>query len=45
MTAVFPEASVQTCIVHMIMGSLRYVGWKEAQAGGCRSQVHLRSLK
>jgi len=28
-TAVFPEASVQTCIVHMIRGSLRYVGWKE----------------
>ncbi|NOZ66927.1 MAG: IS256 family transposase [Alphaproteobacteria bacterium] len=31
-TAVFPEASVQTCIVHMIRGSLRYVGWKERKA-------------
>ena len=31
-TTVFPEASVQTCIVHMIRGSLRYVGWKERKA-------------
>jgi transposase-like protein len=28
-TAVFPETSVQTCIVHMIRNSLNYVGWKE----------------
>ena len=27
--AVFPEAAVQTCIVHMIRHSLAYVGWKE----------------
>jgi putative transposase len=26
--AVFPEAAVQTCIVHMIRHSLAYVGWK-----------------
>lgn len=25
--AAFPKAVVQTCIVHMIRGSLRYVGW------------------
>lgn len=28
-TATFPKASVQTCIVHMIHNSLNYVGWKE----------------
>lgn len=26
--AMFPEAAVQTCIVHMIRHSLAYVGWK-----------------
>lgn len=31
-TAVFPEVSVQTCIVHMIRNSLNYVGWKERKA-------------
>ena len=31
-TATFPQASVQTCIVHMIRGSLNYVGWKERKA-------------
>jgi len=30
--AVFPETSVQTCIVHMIRHSLSYVGWKERKA-------------
>lgn len=28
----FPETSVQTCIVHMIRHSLNYVGWKERKA-------------
>ena len=28
----FPETSVQTCIVHMIRNSLNYVGWKERKA-------------
>jgi len=27
--AVFPRAIVQTCIVHMIRSSLRYVGWTD----------------
>lgn len=27
--SVFPEAQVQTCIVHMVRASLNYVGWKE----------------
>ena len=31
-TAVFPEASVQTCIVHLIRHSLSYCGWKEREA-------------
>lgn len=30
--AVFPETSVQTCIVHMIRHSLNYVGWKERKS-------------
>ena len=30
--AAFPQAVVQTCIVHMIRGSLRYVGYKERAA-------------
>jgi len=30
--AVFPEASVQTCIVHMIRHSLNYVPWNERKA-------------
>src|SRR5471032_2716115 len=27
--AVFPQAQVQTCIVHLIRNSLEFVGWKE----------------
>ncbi len=27
--AVFPQAQVQLCIVHLVRQSLRYVGWKE----------------
>ncbi len=30
--AVYPEACVQTCIVHVIRNSLNYVGWKERKA-------------
>ena len=26
---VFPEASVELCIVHMVRHSLNFVGWKE----------------
>ncbi len=25
----FPQAQVQTCIVHLVRASLNYVGWKE----------------
>ena len=31
-SAVFPETSVQTCIVHMIRHSLNYVPWNECKA-------------
>ena len=31
-TAVFPQASVQTCIVHLIRNSLNYCNWKDLQA-------------
>lgn len=30
--AVFPKATVQTCIVHMIRNSLRFVTWKDRKA-------------
>jgi len=29
---VFPKTTVQLCIVHMVRGSLNYVGWKERKA-------------
>ena len=29
---VYPEATLQTCIVHLIRNSLDYVGWKERKA-------------
>lgn len=31
-TAVFPQAQVQTCIVHLIRNSLEFVSWKERKA-------------
>lgn len=31
-TTVFPEAGVQTCIVHLIRHSLNYCSWKEREA-------------
>jgi len=31
-TAVFPEATVQTCIVHLLRGSLDFVSWKDRKA-------------
>jgi putative transposase len=30
--AVFPKAVVQTCIVHMIRNSMRFVGWQQRKA-------------
>lgn len=31
-TAVFPQAQVQTCIVHLIRGSLEFVSWKDRRS-------------
>ena len=42
-TAVFPEASVQTCIVHLIRHSLSYCGWKERQAVAAALQLIYRA--
>ena len=30
--AVFPEATVQTCIVHLLRGGLNFVSWKDRKA-------------
>ena len=30
--AVFPQAQIQTCIVHLIRNSMNYVGWKDRKA-------------
>lgn len=30
--SVYPKTEVQLCIVHMVRGSLKYVGWKERKA-------------
>ena len=30
--AVFPQAMIQTCVVHLIRNSLNYVGWKDRKA-------------
>lgn len=31
-TAVYPQALVQLCIVHLVRGSLRFVNWKDRKA-------------
>jgi len=31
-TSVFPQATVQTCIVHLIRNSLAFVSWKDRKA-------------
>ena len=35
--AVFPNALVQTCIVHLIRASLNFVNWKERKSDGRRT--------
>nr|WP_237380414.1 transposase [Cupriavidus sp. SW-Y-13] len=32
LNAVFPNTTLQTCIVHLIRGSLDYAGWKDRRA-------------
>jgi putative transposase len=39
--ATFPQAWVQTCIVHLIRASLRYVNYRDPQEGRFRAQAHL----
>ena len=39
--AVFPEALVQTCIVHLLRHSLDFVSYKGPQARGGRAEGHL----
>lgn len=31
-TTVWPDATVQTCVVHLIRGTLRYTSWKDRKA-------------
>ncbi len=42
-TAVFPEAIVQTCIVHLIRYTMQFASWKERKAtrrmAGCQGAV------
>ena len=38
-TAVFPEANVQTCIVHLLRHSLNFVSWKDRKPVAPRSRT------
>ena len=40
-TAVFPEAIVQTCIVHLLRNSMDFVSWKDRKGAGDGAQGHL----
>ena len=41
--AVFPQAVNQTCIVHLVRQSLRYLSWRERKAcAACFRRVHPR---
>ena len=42
-TAVFAEASVQTCIVHLIRHSLGYCNWKEREAAAAALKLIYRA--
>src|SRR3546814_20010266 len=37
-TAVFPEAMVQTCIVHLLRNSMDFVAWKDRKTLGTTSE-------
>jgi len=39
--AVFPQAQIQTCIVHLMRHSLEYCSWQESQARSGRAQINL----
>jgi putative transposase len=38
----FPQATVQTCIVHLIRNSLDYASWKHRKAVAAALQTHRR---
>ncbi len=39
--AIFPKAQVQLCIVHLVRASMKYVTWKDLQAGDGGSEADL----
>jgi putative transposase len=42
-TAVFPQAQVQTCLVHLIRGSVAFVRWKDRKAGAAALKAIYRA--
>ena len=43
-TAVFPEAMVQTCIVHLLRNSMDFVAWKDRKALGTALKAIYRAI-
>jgi len=43
-TAVFPEATVQTCIVHLLRNSMDFVAWKDRKALGTALKAIYRAV-
>ena len=43
-TAVFPEAMVQTCIVHLLRNSMDFVAWKDRKALGMTLKTIYRAI-
>ena len=43
-TAVFPEAMVQTCIVHLLRNSMDFVAWKDRKALGTSLKAIYRAV-
>ncbi len=43
-TAVFPEAMVQTCIVHLLRNSMDFVAWKDRKALGSALKAICRAV-
>ncbi len=43
LSAVFPETTLQTCIVHLIRNSLDFAAWGQAAGAGHGAQADLSS--
>lgn len=43
-TAVFPEAMVQTCVVHLLRNSMDFVAWKDRKALGAALKTIYRAV-